>query len=85
MTAGIDSGPVTVGLTGGSDLVYDAWGATVQQAADLGRTEGADTIYATPRVEAQLSSAFATEPADPSNTSGVAIVAGRARDGEPAR
>ena len=85
MTAGIDSGPVTVGLTGGSDLVYDAWGATVQRAADLARTEGANTIYATPRVQAQLSSAFVTEPADPSSTSGVAIVAGRARDGEPAR
>ena len=37
ITAGLDSGPVTVGLTGGSGLVYDAWGSTVQRAADLAR------------------------------------------------
>ena len=42
ITAGIDSGPVTVGLTGGADLAFDAWGPTVRRAADLvadGRSE----------------------------------------------
>ncbi len=37
MSAGVDSGPVTVGLTGGSRLVYDAWGSTVRNATDLAR------------------------------------------------
>ena len=35
--AGIDSGPVTVGLSGSSRLVYDAWGETTTAAHYLAR------------------------------------------------
>lgn len=82
MTAGLDSGPVTVGLTGGSDLVYDAWGLTVQRAADLARTEGSNAIYATPAVLAQLPAAFVTEPAHGIVSEGTATISHRAHDGE---
>jgi class 3 adenylate cyclase len=86
ITAGIDSGPVTVGLTGGSDLVYDAWGSTVQRAADLARMDGSNTVFATFAVQRQLPATF--ETADASGDSaevGTVIVSGRSRDGEPAR
>ncbi len=36
--AAIDVGPITVGLTGGSRLVHDTWGVTVQHATDLARS-----------------------------------------------
>jgi class 3 adenylate cyclase len=38
LRAGLDVGPITVGLTGGSRLVHDTWGATVQGANDLARS-----------------------------------------------
>jgi class 3 adenylate cyclase len=85
ITAGIDSGPVTVALTGGSDLVYDAWGPTVQHAADLARMDGSNTIFATQAVHAQLSSSFLTELPSDDNASNVVVISGRAHDGEPAR
>lgn len=84
ITVGIDSGPVTVGLTGGSDLVYDAWGTTVQRAADLARAERPDTIFITSAVRAQLPATFTVEQADDAG-SGTAVVSGRAHDAEAAR
>ncbi|MFT6391887.1 MAG: class 3 adenylate cyclase [Ilumatobacter sp.] len=85
ITAGIDSGPVTVALTGGSDLVYDAWGPTVQNAADLARTDGSNTIFATPAVQAQLSSDFIIELPPGENAFNVVVISGRAHEGEPAQ
>lgn len=38
VTAGLASGPVTVGLTGGDRLVHDCWGPTVDRAVDLARS-----------------------------------------------
>jgi class 3 adenylate cyclase len=36
--AGLDVGPITVGLTGGSRLIHDTWGESVQGATDLARS-----------------------------------------------
>jgi class 3 adenylate cyclase len=35
VSGGIDTGPVTVGLTGNARLIYDLWGETVEQASIL--------------------------------------------------
>ncbi len=59
--AGVDSGPVTVGLTGGSGLVYDAWGSTVQQAADLARRCGPNEVLVSTAVRTQLPTRFVIE------------------------
>jgi class 3 adenylate cyclase len=56
--AGVDSGPVTVGLTGGSGLVYDAWGSTVQRAADLARRAQPNTVVVSTATRSQLPSTF---------------------------
>jgi class 3 adenylate cyclase len=86
ITAGIDSGPVTVGLTGGSDLVYDAWGSTVQRAADLARMEGTNTVFATLAVQKQLPAAFETAVVSGGSAEvETVIVSGQTHDGEPAR
>jgi len=37
LQAGVDVGPITVGLTGGRRLIHDTWGVTVQRATDLAR------------------------------------------------
>jgi len=84
ITAGLDSGPVTVGLTGGSGLVYDAWGSTVQRAADLARQGAADDVIVSAAVSALLPSNFVTER-EPDSTDGSARIAARADDGAPAR
>ena len=85
ITAGIDSGPVTVGLTGGADLAFDAWGPTVRRAADLARTNTPNTILATPAVQSQLPSSYATEPRSEANLSDIVAITGRAIDGAPPR
>ena len=87
ITAGIDTGPVTVGLTGGSDLVYDAWGTTVQHAADLARMGGVDTIFVSRAVQAQLPATFMVEEAAPDGdlAVGASVVTGRTRNEEPVR
>ena len=51
---GLDSGPVTIGLTGGTGLVYDAWGPTVTTASQLARIAGRDQILVSSSVRAQL-------------------------------
>ncbi|MGI9643852.1 MAG: adenylate/guanylate cyclase domain-containing protein [Ilumatobacteraceae bacterium] len=82
MSAGIDSGPVTVGLTGGSGLVYDAWGATVQGAADLARHAEPGEVLVSAAARTLLPSNLDTEDDDGShNPPGTAIVTGRATDG----
>lgn len=51
---GIDSGPITVGLTGGSRLVHDTWGSTVARANDLARRARPQQILVSASVSAQL-------------------------------
>ena len=71
--AAVDSGPVTVGLTGGAGLVFDAWGATVQRAADMARRAGPDGVVVSAAVRSQLPSSFLVEGE---------VVAGRTPDEE---
>ena len=47
LSAGVASGPVTVGLTGTSRLVYDVWGITVRRADQLARRAAEDSGMAT--------------------------------------
>jgi len=58
ISAGVDAGPVTVGLTGGSGFVYDAWGNTVQHAAELARRAAVGSVIASAAVRSQLPSTF---------------------------
>ena len=86
MVAGVDSGPVTVGLTGGSGLVYDSWGSAVQRAADLARQSGINDVRVSATTRAQLPSTFLTEEdAGTIDAGGTATVTGRADNGVPAQ
>lgn len=61
VSVGVDAGPVTVGLTGGAGLVYDAWGATVQHAADLARRADVGVVLVSKSVRSQLPSTFGVD------------------------
>jgi len=45
MSAGVDSGTVTVGLIGDTRLVYDLWGEAVDNAKMLSRVAPAGDIF----------------------------------------
>ena len=64
-----------MGLTGGSGLVYDAWGATVQRAADLARRADDGSALISASTRSQLPSTFDIEPTD--TPAGTFVVAGR--------
>ena len=86
MSAGVDTGPVTVGLTGGAGLVYDAWGPTVQLAADLAQTSGTDEVLVSAAARSHLPSSFVfDDDVTAIDGSGATRVAGRATDRNPAR
>lgn len=54
IAAGLHSGPVTVGLSGSSLLVYDLWGDTVATAQSLARAAGPGQVLATDEVRGML-------------------------------
>ncbi len=84
MSAGVESGPVTVGLTGGSRLVYDAWGSTVQNAANLARRAGSGEVLVSAAVRSQTPASFVIEDyPGPTGSAGVAIVSGRTTEEAP--
>jgi len=86
MTAGVDSGPVTVGLTGGSGLVYDAWGPTIQHAAELAGRGTSNDVLVSAATRSQLSASFVTDDdADSIDGRGGARVSGRANEEEVVR
>ena len=74
---GVDSGPVTVGLTGGSGLVYDAWGSTVQRAAELARRAAPNTVVVSGSTRSQLPATFEIDDSASIAVPGAAVVAGR--------
>ena len=81
MTVGIDSGPVTVGLTGGAGLVFDAWGPTVQNAADLAHRGAVNDVLVSSATRSQVSSSFETDDAAAViDGTGAAVVSGRANE-----
>lgn len=67
ISVGCHTGSVTVGLTGGSRLVYDLWGDTVTRAHRLARAAGIGQILVSEETRQRLPSDEATErvvPAD---------------------
>ncbi len=52
--AGVHTGPVTVGMTGGARLVYDVWGDTVATADHLARRAGPGVVLVSDEVTALL-------------------------------
>ena len=56
LSAGIHSGPVTVGLTGSALLVYDLWGETVSAAQLLARSARPDQILISDQARGMLPS-----------------------------
>lgn len=68
VAVGIDTGPVTVGMTGGSRLIYDVWGNTVTIAHNLARRAPRGEILMTTRTRELLpeglGATLASEPDD---------------------
>ena len=78
VSVGLDSGPVTVGLTGGARLVYDTWGSTVTKAAHLARMASSGQILVSGEALDQLPSSFTTATFEAASWAGkVAEVTGR--------
>ena len=50
----VNTGPVTVGMSGSSRLVYDVWGSTVKVAHDLARAAGAGEVVLTEATRLRL-------------------------------
>lgn len=54
VAAGVHTGPVRVGMTGGARLVYDVWGDTVATADHLARRAGPGVVLVSDEVKAML-------------------------------
>ncbi|MDH4077125.1 MAG: adenylate/guanylate cyclase domain-containing protein [Acidimicrobiia bacterium] len=54
ISGGVDSGPVSVGLTGRGGLVYDAWGTAVSGASELARRSPPGAIMVSATVRSRL-------------------------------
>jgi len=72
ISAGIHSGAVTVGLTGGSRLVYDLWGDTVSTAHRLSRVAAPGEILVSAQTHERLPDDIETVATD-AEVSGVAV------------
>lgn len=66
---GLDVGPLTIGLTGGSRLIHDTWGVTVQRANDLARSAGPGQILVTEACRSALPAGFDFESTDDDDVS----------------
>jgi class 3 adenylate cyclase len=64
VTVGVDTGPVTVGMTGGARLIYDVWGETVSRAHLLARSAGAGTIVVSDSTHSMLPDEIPSHAAD---------------------
>ena len=77
--AGLDVGPITVGLTGGARLIHDTWGSTVQVAADLARSASRGQVLVSEACRTHLPATYRFEPTD---RDGVSVLHGVAVDSE---
>ena len=73
--AGLDVGPITVGLTGGARLIHDTWGSTVQVAADLARSARRGQVLVSEACQAHLPPTYRFEPSDRDGASALSGVA----------
>ena len=64
VSAGVDTGAVSVGMTGGSRLVYDVWGSPVSMAHLLARSAGAGTILVSDTTHSVLPDEISGDPTD---------------------
>ena len=64
VAVGVDTGPVSVGMTGGSRLVYDVWGDTVSAAHALARRAGTGAIVISDATHSMLPDEIPSEPGD---------------------
>jgi class 3 adenylate cyclase len=64
VAVGVDTGPVSVGMTGGSRLVYDVWGGPVSTAHLLARSAGAGTILVSDITRSMLPDEIPVDAAD---------------------
>jgi class 3 adenylate cyclase len=63
LRAGIDAGPVTAGLIGSTNVVYDMWGEAVNLAYQVRDQSGHPGIFVTERVHDRLRDEFPFRPA----------------------
>jgi class 3 adenylate cyclase len=80
LSIGVDSGAVSVGLTGRGGLVYDAWGAAVTGASGLARRSQPNEVSVSARVRDQLPPEF--QLAEESGDGSVVVEARRAVSSE---
>jgi class 3 adenylate cyclase len=74
LTAGVHTGPVTVGMTGGARLVYDVWGETVTIAHAVVRRGRSGQILVTETTRQLLPDSIVVEPfddGDPQDVTGI--------------
>ncbi len=74
--AGLDVGPITVGLTGGARLIHDTWGSTVQVAVDLARSARRGQVLVSDACRTHLPARYLFEATDREGVSvldGVAV------------
>jgi class 3 adenylate cyclase len=74
LTAGVHTGPVTVGMTGGARLVYDVWGETVTVAHAVVRRGRSGQILVTETTRQLLPDSIVVEPfddGDPQDVTGI--------------
>ena len=62
--AGLDAGPITVGLIGGARLVHDTWGSTVQIAAELARSTRYGQVLVSTACRSHLPERFRVDETD---------------------
>ena len=74
VNGGVDSGPVSVGLTGRGGLVYDAWGTAVTGASDLARRSSPGAIMISAAVRNRLPDDFEVSAAGGTDGAGVVTV-----------
>lgn len=60
--AGVATGPVMIGLTGGTRLVYDAWGTTVTTAARLAQLATSGEVIVADSTRTRLPPSIPAEP-----------------------
>lgn len=81
VAAGVHTGPVTVGMTGGARLVYDVWGDTVATADHLARRAGPGVVLVSDEVASLLPHELATVATTDQNVRRVADPADAAEQG----
>ena len=72
--AGLAVGPITVGLTGGSQLIHETWGVTVQRATDLARSAGPGQVLVSSDCARLLPERYRLEPSNVADASVLSAV-----------